>query len=79
MTIFPVHVAATGKANGIFDDKGYWASLGGIHFQMPAGEPGNKTTVQNVAKMLNAAYAQGRSDQRKDIRECLGIGEDMEP
>jgi hypothetical protein len=56
----------------IFDANGYWANLGGIFFQMPAKD-GNAGTVDGVARMLNAAYEQGRTDAQAEVRQALGI------
>lgn len=61
---------------GIFDANGYWANLGndGI-FELPATVK-NIDRIGRVVKMLNAAYEQGRSDQRRDFRECIGAKEE---
>lgn len=56
---------------GIFDAKGYWATLGGILYQCPQTRPGAKTEVEHIVRMLNAAYERGKEDMRMAFRETL--------
>jgi len=56
----------------IFDRSGYWANLGGLTFEMPEQY---LALAERVARMLNAAYEQGKEDAQRDVREALGLDE----
>lgn len=58
-------------AYAIFDERGYWANLGGYLYQQPAANPESRRNVETVAKMLNAAYEQGRTDKAREIRDSI--------
>ncbi len=57
---------------GIFDDRGCCVSLGtcGLTLATEQLDLGLK-----VAKMLNAAYEQGRCDQARKIRDAINCGD----
>lgn len=57
----------------IFDRMGYWARLGGAVFETPGD---NLELAHNVARMINAAYEQGREDQAGAIRDAINYGEE---
>lgn len=33
----------------------------------------NLTVIENVVKMLNAAYEQGKDDAKREVRDALGL------
>lgn len=55
----------------IFDAKGYWANLGGYLYQQPSANPESRRNCETVAKMLNAAYEQGKADASAEIRGTI--------
>jgi hypothetical protein len=60
-------------AYAIFDARGYWANLAGYLYQQPAANPESRRNCETVARMLNAAYEQGKADKLEEIRDALGI------
>lgn len=81
---YPVEAAVRSDANDqpkpavpqnwvcIFDRSGYWVRLGGEVFETPGD---NLDLGRAVAKMINAAYEQGKDDARREVRAALGIEE----
>lgn len=73
MNNFPLKVETVGepaRSLGLFDSNRLWVTLGCGHLEMPLDYG---IVMEKVARLANAAYEQGRTDAKKEIREALGL------